>query len=134
MKKESEILRFREYFRKIDRKSVYKWQKDDVGRLYPIYSLYFTEFIDRVCSSDSIDYHYIDTLKKYNVPLNFEISDYIEKSNEELLNAILSYFVFQEYSQEGIWRFAVEFKVFYKILLRMTELHKKNELHKSSSY
>ena len=116
MSKYRKLFGYISYFENTTKEEVCRWgggekRSDGVITMpYPIYDEHLINFVDEVYKTDLIDHSYMETLKKYRLPMSNELINAIDSSNYELAKAILTCYVRQERTQEN------NEKKFYRLL------------------
>ena len=102
-----------------------KTEDKTYSRPYYDYDQRLIEFMDELAESEYVDYNYVSTIEKYGLTMSDRLVSEIDTANEELLKAILTCYMRQERFCDGIWKEAVENKIFLKALIRLQEFDNK---------
>ena len=93
---------------------------------YPIYDDELLAFIKTFYDAGCNDYNYIDTINKYGLQMNDNLTNAIPTASLELTLAIFTAYIRQERFCEGLWAIAVKDGIFLKLLQRLQQLKESN--------
>lgn len=89
---------------------------------FPVYDSTLRNFIGDFYSTNLVYFNYLNLIEQRGLNNNSEMIEAIATADLELLKALLTGFIRQERFGDGLWEFAVEQKIFLKILKSFEEL------------
>lgn len=124
----NKVLSYIDYFSTAG-EEVGTWVHHLPNILYVNYSPEMISFIDEVYKTDLLDTEYLPYLENH-LPLDANLTDYIENADFRLLRAILTYYMRQERFQEGLWLGAVQDGSFCKVLNRLMTIQRQDSFQR----
>ena len=116
------------FFETATSENVCRWEggektgKDEYHISFPVYDSTLSNFIRDFYSTNLIYYNYLNLIEQRELNNTSEMIEAIATADLELLKALLTGFVRQERFGDGLWEFAIEQKIYLKVLKRFNEL------------